>query len=66
MSPKTVTDVPLASATSHDAAVSPGALSEQRGGLNRETVVKLLIAWTVTPIFAGAVAALAYFVISRF
>lgn len=48
------------------ANVSPGERAEQRGGLNRDTVVKLLIAWTVTPIFAGVVAALAYAVFSRF
>jgi phosphate/sulfate permease len=64
VSTHSTTDIPLASATSHGA--SQGALDEQRGGLNRETVVKLLIAWTVTPVFAGAVAALAYFIISRF
>jgi phosphate/sulfate permease len=48
------------------ATASAGERDEQRGGLNRETVVKLLIAWTVTPIFAGVVAALAYAIISRF
>jgi phosphate/sulfate permease len=46
--------------------ISEGERAERRGGLNRETVVKLLIAWTVTPIFSGVVAALAYFIISRF
>ncbi len=48
------------------AVLSEGERAERRGGLNRDTVVKLLIAWTVTPIFSGVVAALAYFVISRF
>ncbi len=66
MSTHSTTDIPLASATAPGAGASQGQLDERRGGLNRETVVKLLIAWTVTPVFAGVVAALAYFVISRF
>jgi phosphate/sulfate permease len=48
------------------ATLTEGERAERRGGLNRDTVVKLLIAWTVTPIFSGVVAALAYFIISRF
>jgi phosphate/sulfate permease len=57
-------DIPRVAAAPRGAA-GAGAIEERRGGLNRDTVVKLLIAWTVTPLFAGAVAALAYFVISK-
>ncbi|MDB5069174.1 MAG: phosphate transporter [Candidatus Eremiobacteraeota bacterium] len=49
--------------------VSTGAIAGIGGGdtnrLNKETVVKLLIAWTVTPVFAAVVAALAYFLLTH-
>ncbi len=67
MSQERTIDVPFpASRNGAATAPSAGELAERRGGLNRDTVVKLLIAWTVTPIFAGVVAALAYFVLSKF
>lgn len=49
--------------------VSTGAIAgiggSQTNRLNKDTIVKLLMAWTVTPLFAGIVAAGAYFVLAR-
>lgn len=49
--------------------VSTGAIAGIGGSaanqLNKTTVVKLLIAWTVTPLFAAVVAALAYVLLTR-
>jgi inorganic phosphate transporter, PiT family len=49
--------------------VSSGAIAgiggSQTNRLNKKTVVKLVLAWTVTPLFAGLVAAGAYFALVR-
>lgn len=49
--------------------VSTGAIAgiggTQKNRLNKATVVKLVIAWTVTPVFAGLVAAGAYALFAR-
>ena len=46
-------------------AAAKAAVKTLPGGLNQDTVVKLLLAWTITPFFAGIVAALAYFILSH-
>ncbi len=62
MSQAHVNDTLMGSVVLHDAAFHEARAG---AGLNKDTVVKLLLAWTVTPICAGIVAAGAYFVLSH-